>query len=89
MITLIWRTPPLTGRIGRVSFGGSNGPNLTGRRALERRRSVQVHGAIEIGPVLVYIVGPEEKSVEEFRFRANGEDLATRIDQLDPDSSGS
>src|SRR6185369_4190473 len=48
----------------------------------ERLRRIQVNGAIEIGPVLVYVVGSEKESLEEFTFCAEGHDLAARIHQL-------
>src|SRR6185295_15611795 len=52
------------------------------RTSGERSGRIQINGAIEVGPVLVHVVGPEEEPSEELPFRAHRDDLAARVDQL-------
>ena len=48
-------------------IGRGHGSDLSGRGAIERRRSVQIDGAIEIGPVLVHVVGAGEQALRPLR----------------------
>ena len=76
------RTPPLTGTIGRVALAAATRPRLPERGAIERRRRVQIDAAIEIGPVLVHVVGAGEQAVHDLALGADRRHLAARVHEL-------
>ena len=80
---MTFRTPPLTGTIGRVAFAAATLRRLTAIAVRSRRRRrVQVDAAIEVGPVLVHVVGAGEEAVHDLTLRADRRDLAARIQEL-------
>ncbi len=48
------------GQDGPSEIGGRDGSDLSGRRAEEGGGRVEIHGAIEVGPVLMHVVATEE-----------------------------
>jgi hypothetical protein len=79
---LTLRTPPLTGTIGRVRLAGRDrspsGPAPCDRTA----RRVQIDAAIEIGPVLMHVVGAREQAARDFTLGADRRHLAARVHEL-------
>ena len=59
--------------------GGGSGAYLAGRGAHEQRRRVQVDGAIEVGDMLLHVVGRHEHAPHQLAFRADRGDLAFGI----------
>ena len=65
-----------------MALAAATRPHLAGRGAIERRRRVQIDGAIEVGPVLVHVVGADEQALDDLALRADRHHLAARIHEL-------
>ncbi len=48
--------------------------------SIKRRWGIQINGAVSAGQVLVHEIRSEEQSLDHFAFRADRENLTTRID---------